>query len=1141
MHAFFSNQVEQLFDLLKENLFDSATPFARRMIVVPSPAMKSWLMLRMAKDPSLGIAAGLEISYLDQTLDTINNLLHKNTQQSITPLTIALAIEQEIRTAIATYSNLNQIEQNIWKPLLHYLKIDLTSPYKPSRQSNRRLTALSEKLASLFIQYGKFAGTMIHEWESQKVTHWQQQIWNNLFNSKTGKGWPYPIKQFTSHLHTQLPRDDVQVHLFAMSYVSPIQHRFLTQLSTQAVIKYYVLSPCQAFWSNIVSDKETHRLQKFWKKQKVSISQQKALEELLRDNNPLLANFGRIGREMAKQIEESEAITIERYSLPSNIQENESYQSLYIDEDIIWQDNKHSLTMLQAIQTDMTLLRNPDATDKIPLQNNDNSLQIHAASSKMREVQILYNTLLQIIDQHATDSDPVIPESIVVMAPDINAYAPFIRAIFGATDSVLEAQIMDLGMPAQSPFIQAFLHLLSLPFSRWEATVILQMFEFPAFQKRHQLSNQDLNEIREWIGSAKIRWGQNAIHRDELLLRDHCQHGMVECSKQGTWDWAAQTLLNNITTNVNPLDIDSTDGPLLGKWLELLHSLNSDLKCLNDGTSLTLEEWSLYLRCLSETYLRETDGSEMHSILHAFIDHFRQVGQVLESGNYPFSTILHHLKVSLNKPQPSFRETALSSVRFCSMMPMRAIPAQVVAILGMNDGDYPRQDAALSLNQMRGKEVDYTPSQVDYDRYLFLETLLSARRYFVITYINTGEDNKERPPSLLTTELLNYIDKAYTLDNALPSEKCIHKHPFYSFDKSYFTKDCLTPSFSKQDYNAALAFYHTEKKPKTSFVSDFSIAFPPKVIPEETIHVHLKDLNSFAKNPIKTYFNKTLGIYFDNSKNQVLNNEDIAFSHLQKYALKLKSTKKSIEEIFFKAEREGLLPIGPFKTVELEKIKQEIESLKSNLSELGVREQDVFEMRFSEKFIKPSQTAEGNWNLPCLQLQVGSKNVKISGTLSEVAHQGLISDITGSKKDIIKSWPQFLTLSCLTKQFQLPCEEHLLITKGDKGISMPKFTDDPQKLLIKFLEYYFLAQENISPLIPEWTHQIMTKNGDQFSGIMRKDLENTYQPLYNDYLKWAIQEGSFPSTNTLIDNWQPLAQELYTDLFQNWFKEKNEE
>jgi exonuclease V gamma subunit len=54
------------------------------------------------------------------------------------------------------------------------------------------------------------------------------------------------------------------------------------------------------------------------------------------------------------------------------------------------------------------------------------------------------------------------------------------------------------------------------------------------------------------------------------------------------------------------------------------------------------------------------------------------------------------------------------------------------------------------------------------DRYIFLEALLSARDVFYVSYIGQDiQDNSIRQPSVIVTELLDYIEKGYILSTHL--------------------------------------------------------------------------------------------------------------------------------------------------------------------------------------------------------------------------------------------------------------------------------------------------------------------------------------------------------------------------------------
>lgn len=1129
--TFFSNRIEHLYTRLKGELFGQpSTPFARRLIIVPTSAMKSWLMFQMARDPDLGIATGIEISYLDPTINRLCQLmgLHPK-QRSLLHVELALALEIEIRQIIQQKAKLSLQEQECWQPMLNYLKI---SSSVLTRKTQKRLTMLCETLATLFSKYGIYGGSMVSEWERNDNNAWQQLLWCRLFESQNAP-WSYPCKEVSELLQQTIPlkeEHEIQVHLFSMSFISQLQHNLLMHISNAIPVNYYIHSPCHAFWSDLKSDRESHWLQSYWKRQGVSQAQQQDLENYLQDRNPLLANFGKLGREMARQIEESETtLFCEDYEVAGAIADYSQYESLQ-SETLVLSPTQNSLSLLEAVQADIVLLRTPDSNQKISISKESDSIQIHTAHSRMREIQILHDTLLEVISRHSKESVPMYPGEIIVMAPDISLYAPYIQAIFDCSESPFKTQIMDIAFTSQSPFVQAFLHLVSLPFSRWEASALLQLFDFSAFQNRHQLSREEINTIREWVKAAGIRWGEDPHHRNELLKRDHCRQGMVEDSPIGTWEYAIDCLISGLVLKSSTLNIDATQAPLLGKWISLLRSLREDLSCLVDSTELSLTEWAKYLRCLAENYLSSDD--ENSDLLFKQIDAFILAGQQLGVHPFPFSTIKHHLTTSLQKLE-HHREHDLNAICFCSMLPMRAIPAQIIVMLGMEEGAFPRLQPNLSLNLLQEqKNADYCPSQSDYDRFLFLEALLSARRYLLIFYQRfSSTDGKEQPPSLLVTELMAYLDKFYTIDQKSPSKHCIRNHPKHSFDYTYFSpNEQNLKSYSQEYYQAAQAYYHAEKIASACFVPEFSVSTETLTSSNKTLSISLKELIACAKNPIKTYFNRTLGIYLNKEEDRIQKNEEeFHLSSLQSYILKKNALKMPLKSILQQAEKEGHLPIGAFKNVALDKLCSEIDLLHCNLSTLGVDRKQIFNITFSEQYQQPKQTSDGDWYLPPLKLSKG----QITGTLKDISPQGLIAHIKDDKTEIVKSWPEFLVLNALVKQYALPIQNHLLLVKGAKGKIKEPFFDDPFPHLERYLDYYFVALKHVSPLLPEWVPHLM-QDGSTLEAKMRDSLSNAFNRNYNDYLLWALQGKILPDSKTLLMHWQPRAQALFSDLYTSW-------
>src|SRR6266513_1448062 len=122
----------------------------------------------------------------------------------------------------------------------------------------------------------------------------------------------------------------------------------------------------------------------------------------------------------------------------------------------------------------------------------------------MREGGVLHDQLLAMFD----DDPKLEPKDIIVMMPDVAAYAPFIEAIFDTPEA--EAQripftIADRKARAISGVVDTFLAILELAGSRFLASSVMNILESTAVQRRFNLAESDLGTIRVWLDKAAIR------------------------------------------------------------------------------------------------------------------------------------------------------------------------------------------------------------------------------------------------------------------------------------------------------------------------------------------------------------------------------------------------------------------------------------------------------------------------------------------------------------------------------------------------------------------------------------------------------------------------------------------------------------
>lgn len=1064
----YSNFVERLYEHLKSGLF-SKNPFARRLIIVPSPAMKSWLMMRLADDPEIGIAAGIEVTYLDQG---VQRLLKDEKGKNPSRCQLSLAIECELDHLLATYEHLTESEQTLWQQPFGYLH----------SKGLKRKISFSDMLADLFVQYGVYGKRMLQRWLQSPFIHWQQQLWVLL--EKRFENWKYPVRLLGEGKVFDYPPDYLQVHVFGMSFIPSIHHEFLMRLTRTATISYYLLSPCQAFWSDLLSDKQRIYLKQREKRKGTSEDQLQPLDELLRDTNPLLANFGRLGREMAKALEEG---TSEGFA---DYEELEDPQS-----------------MLQHVQSDLLNLRNPDDEPPKEFLRNDRSIQVHSASSCHREVEIVYHLLLQAIESSRQSADPIRPEDILIMAPDVMEYVPFIKGVFGDSESLLNYQIMDVQMPAGDPTVEAYVQLLKLAIKRWSASDILELLDSASFCQKQRFGDKEVARIRRWVAASQVQWGVDAQHLDACLQEDHAEKGT---HYQGqTWQQAGKWLVEK-WISPSPLDGDDSahlqnvDGELLGRWLDLVQSLRRDLLALNRHSQKSLKEWTLYLQCLLESYFSVHD-SDGYKILQDSLKEFARASNTLPDASFPFESILKRLEGILSREKVSYKETQLHAVRFCSLLPMRAIPAKVIVWMGMQEGAYPRTDQLNSLNLLKNNpEADYSPSKTDFDRYLFLETLLSARQVFAMTYRGQSSESPAGvPPSLIVVELLDYVDRCY---EGKPSAVIHQKHPMDAFDVRYFQNEGLA-NYSKRHYQMAKQMSGMESTAhafiRGEFIEESSQSKEANSVCEAVqMVVDLKELQSFASNPLRTYFKALSMTLLEDDKEK----DAFELSALDKSKYLQSIVKNSMAQVVHQTDRQGKWPVGIFKELALENLEETLQKrLEFNQSRGWDQQPPTQRWILTQNCRHLKQVDSDTWHFPPLTWEVHGQKRILTGVIEGVTDQGLLQERKLEKATLVKGLPLLLAYCACIEREELSNPKMVLFQRDGKSLAFTEI--DAHGKLVELVELFINSKQIPFLMAPELVDEFLEHSLAEFADCVKQRMEDPFREFYNRYLAWSFPYG----------------------------------
>src|SRR5690606_18046892 len=122
------------------------------------------------------------------------------------------------------------------------------------------------------------------------------------------------------------------------------------------------------------------------------------------------------------------------------------------------------------------------------------------------------------------EADPTLePRDIVVMCPDVEAFAPLVTAVFrdAREEAPLDARglpnlrvrLADRALTETNPLLGVVADLLAMAGERVTASALLDLAATPPVRRRFQLGEEDLEKLQRWVRDAGIRWGLDAAQR----------------------------------------------------------------------------------------------------------------------------------------------------------------------------------------------------------------------------------------------------------------------------------------------------------------------------------------------------------------------------------------------------------------------------------------------------------------------------------------------------------------------------------------------------------------------------------------------------------------------------------------------------
>lgn len=928
-----SNRLEQLRQVTVTWLSrHPLAPLENETLLVQSNGIAQWLKLALAADtdaaePGCGIAAAVNIS--------LPGRFHWQAYRAVLG---DLPETSPFDKTLLSWRLLRLLPTLLAEPefeaLRHFLSDD---------SGQRKQFQLAQRLADLLDQYQIYRADWLQDWAKgiNQITRrhqhialpdeqsWQAELWRRLLRDiapdERASGRAQVHQQFLDACRAlspdtrpaSLPR---RVVVFGISSLPCQSLEVLAAIARCTQVLLCVHNPCSHYWGDIIEPHIAQRLfARPYRRQPPKVDMPNAadtgaIDELFLRGNPLLAAWGKQGRDYIRLLDEHDNRAV--------------YEQLF-------QDNKLNIdlfeqpaetNLLSRIQGDIFHLRSTRearvASAGIDAQVG---LSFHVAHSTQREVEILQDHLLSLFS-----GDPTLrPRDILVMVPDINQFAPHIQAVFGRIrrndTRYIPFTISDQGKRHQAPVYLALSMLMNLSSSRFGVSELLDLMDVPAVQNAFDLDAADKALLHRWVEAAGIRWGLNAEQRVTLGMPESLDAANLE---QNTWHFGLRRMLLGYAVGsggawqgIEPFaEVGGLGAAVTGKLAHMLRVLEHYWQLFRKPADVAT--WGARISALLNQCFIATDDRDAMLIsraeqrLQSWTDACSDAGFHDE---LPIEVVSDYFLTSLDEMELSQRFLA-GAVNFATLMPMRAIPFRHICLLGMNDGDYPRQVTAVDFDLMR---EDYRPgdrSRREDDRYLFLEALLSARESLYLSWTGHSiRDNSERPPSVLVAQLRDYVqdtvDDHHSEQNIL--QRITHDYPLQPFSAAYFRA------------GSPLSTYAGEWTPGLATQTTVDTHLPDPD-PSQSATINLTDLGALLRNPAAVFFARRLGVVFRDDELNGDDHEPFAVSALDQwqiqnqlihdalFTLRAHTDAGSIDidallaALISKQERQGALPIPPF-------------------------------------------------------------------------------------------------------------------------------------------------------------------------------------------------------------------------------------
>lgn len=910
MRLHHSDELEPLLDALADALGGAVDdPFGTDLVVVPSLGMRD------------AVTAGLA-RRLGESVPGAGDGVLANVEFEFPGRFIARALGDTPESFVLPDDPWH-IERLTWA-IVDVMSSD--KPELPRERAEDELWAYARQIADLFDRYGTQRPQLIRAWangddsdasyarQSDGSTNqlppehlWQPALWRavrrRLGVSSASELMPTMLAQLRAgEIEAMLPQ---RICLFGFGTLPTGVLSVARAVSAVREVHAFVRHPSQTGWST-----SPHRLAG-------SLQVRNALDVTSHVANPLLASWGRSSLEAVAVLNGID--DIEQVPVSPAVPE--------------------ATTLLRAVQRGIRLDLEPQRHQVVA--PTDGSLQVHACHGDVRQLEVLRDAI-----GHALVADPTLAaHDVLVVSPRLDAFAPLVESVFSRGRLPLPVRVGDRSLTSADPLGDALVSILDAVSGRATLSQVLGLLQHESIRDRIGWDADEVEQVATWAADLGARWGLDTHHRVAWALP-------AEVST-GTWRSLVDRLLLGVAMpaptarlgfgGMSPHDDIGTDEAVIaGELAEFVSRLVDAHRAL--AGSRPVGEWVDVLHGLVDSFLVESADEpwgrrSLHRLLDSLEDAARINGATCAVALH-LSDMLRMLRRAIAE-RPGRLRLRTGAVTVTSMVPVQAVPARIVCILGLDDGALRSGtfdgDDVLGLNQCVGERHPRYES-----RQLLLDAVASAGDRLLITC--NGADlttNKQVPFAVALVELLDVVDAiagCRSIGEEEEADGVVVRHRRHGFNEKALVPGGLVRgaaqafTFDEAMLAAALARRATAAAPEVATTWELPAVYP------ETLDADL--LVESIGRPARVYLQNRLDVRLPaepstEDEGLPLGVDALEFSALGRTLLDTRRRGGSSDDWKSAAVHDGALPPQALGTLVLDRVTAELDQLAALADSVG--------------------------------------------------------------------------------------------------------------------------------------------------------------------------------------------------------------